>query len=150
MKQFNNDQTLSHPWNLELKQFFKETINDKRFIFAGFVPDSDLIKLYQQSLFNILPSHDEGFGFSYLEASQFGCPSLLSDIPVLREISAGNAIFFDQNNPQDIANKIIGFVKKVGVDPRVDPGKNKLGNMAKKRSEFFSAKKFKQEFLSVV
>jgi len=130
---------LSSPWQQELKEFFEMTKDDKRFIFAGFVPDSNLIKLYQQASVNILPSRDEGFGFSYLEAAQFSCPSVLSNIPVLKEISDGNALFTDPNNPQDIAEKIgeIYFNKKI---------RNNLGTKAKKRSQFFSKEKFYMKF----
>ncbi|MFA5770172.1 MAG: glycosyltransferase family 1 protein [Patescibacteria group bacterium] len=140
---FNNETILNHPWNYELKQFFKETINNKRFIFAGFVPDSELIKLYEHALFNILPSSDEGFGFSWLESANFSCPSLLSDIPVLREISAGNAIYADPKNPTDIANKI----NQLNSDKNL---RDKIGAEAKKRSGFFSREKFKREFMSII
>jgi len=133
----------SHPWKAELNEFNEITKNDKRFIFPGFVPDSELIKFYEQASFNILPSRDEGFGFSFLESAQFGCPSLLSDIPILREISEGKAIFFDQNNPTDIAEKI----KEIINDKNL---RNKIGDGAKKRSEFFSRKKFRKEFLSII
>jgi len=139
----NNDSILNHPWNSELKQFFKETINDKRFIFPGFIPDSELIKLYQQALVNILPSRDEGFGFSYLEAAQFSCPSILSNIPVLKEISGGNALFADPKNPQDIADKIKG----INSDKNL---RNKIGADTKKRSKFFSAEKFREKIRSVL
>ncbi|MEK7109808.1 MAG: glycosyltransferase family 1 protein [Patescibacteria group bacterium] len=134
---------LLNPWQSELKEFLKMTKNDKRFIFAGFVPDSKLIKLYQQATFNILPSRDEGFGFSYLEAANFSCPSLLSDIPVLREISDNQALFAYPKNPQNIADKI----RKIYTDENL---RNKIGADAKKGSEFFSAEKFKKEFLSVI
>ncbi|MFA6016967.1 MAG: glycosyltransferase family 1 protein [Patescibacteria group bacterium] len=139
----NNHPILNHPWNLELKQFFELTKDDKRFIFAGFVPDSELIKLYQQASFNILPSRDEGFGFSYLEAANFGCPSLLSGIPVLREISAGNALYIDQKDPDKIAEKI----KEINYDKIL---RKRLSDYAKKRSKFFSAEKFREEIRSVL
>ena len=134
---------VNNGWQSELKQFFKETINDKRFIFSGLVPDSELIKFYKQASINILPSRDEGFGFSYLESANFGCPSLLSNIPVLQEISDGKAIFFDQNDPQNIANKI----KEINSDKNL---RNKIGESAKKRSEFFSAEKFRKKFLMII
>ncbi|HEX7542958.1 MAG TPA: glycosyltransferase, partial [Patescibacteria group bacterium] len=136
-------QNIHHPWLRELKQFFIETKNDKRFVFTGFIPDSELIKLYQQALFNILPSRDEGFGFSWLEGANFTCPSLLSDIPVLREISAGRAIFFDPENPKNIADKI----KEINSDKIL---RDKIGLCAKKRSEYFSPKKFKEEILKLI
>jgi len=131
--------SLNHPWQKELKEFSELVKDDKRFIFVGFVPDSELIKFYQQAFVNILPSRDEGFGFSYLEAAQFSCPSILSDIPVLRETSAENGLFSNPNDPQDIADKI----RKIYTDENL---RNKIGADAKKRLEFFSAKKFREEF----
>lgn len=136
-------QNIHHPWLRELKQFFIETKDDKRFVFTGFIPDSELIKLYQQALFNILPSWDEGFGFSWLEGANFTCPSLLSDIPVLREISAGKAIFFDPENPKNIADKI----KEMNSDKIL---RDKIGLSAKKRSEYFSPENFKKDFLKLI
>ncbi len=134
---------LSHSWQKELKEFYELTKNDKRFIFAGFIPDSELIKLYERTSINLLLSRAEGFGFSYLEAANFSCPSLLSDIPVLKEISAGNALFVNPLNLQDIANKI----KEINYDKIL---RNKIGNSAKKRSEYFSPEKFKKEFLKIL
>ncbi len=131
----------NNKWLLEYKQFLMETKDDKRFIFKGFLPDSDLLKLYQQAKLNVLPSRDEGFGFSYLESASQGCPSVLSDILVLKEISAGNTLFADPENPNDIADKIgeLYFNKKT---------RNAFSSKALQRSKFFSPKKFKKEFLS--
>lgn len=133
----------SHPWQQEIKEFIRLTKDDKRFIFAGFLPDLELIKLYQQATLNVLISRDEGFGFSYLEASQFSTPSVLSDIPVLKEISAGNALFANPENPNDLADKIgeIYFNKDL---------RDKLGKKAKKRSRNFSSEKFKKDFLLIL
>jgi glycosyltransferase involved in cell wall biosynthesis len=134
---------VNNGWQSELKQFLELAKDDKRFIFTGFMSDTDLIKLYQQSSFNILPSRDEGFGFSYVESANFSCPSLLSDIPVLREISDGNALFFNPNNPQEIANKIIEINSNKIL-------RDKIGADAKKRAEFFTPEKFRREFLSII
>jgi glycosyltransferase involved in cell wall biosynthesis len=134
---------VNNGWQKEFKNFVNETKDDKRFIFAGFVPDSELIKLYQQASFNILSSRDEGFGFSYLEAANFGCPSLLSNIPVLREISAGNALYIDPKEPEKMAEKII----EINSDKI---GRTKIADSAKKGSEYFSAEKFRKEFLSAI
>ncbi|MCR4276704.1 MAG: glycosyltransferase family 4 protein [Candidatus Roizmanbacteria bacterium] len=134
---------VNNGWQSELKEFFELTKDDKRFVFPGFIADNELIKLYQQITFNILPSRDEGFGFSYVESAQFGCPSLLSDISVLRKISDGKAVFFDENNPKDIAEKIKMIYSNKDL-------RNKIGIDAKKRSEFFNPEKFKREFLAII
>jgi len=141
-KVFKNT-SISHPWQKELSEFKQLVKDDKRFVFPGFVADNELIKFYKQALLNILPSRDEGFGFSFVESAQIGCPSLLSDIPVLREISDEKAIFFDPNNPEEIAEKI----KMMYSDKNL---RNKIGNDAKKRSKFFSPEKFKSEFLTII
>jgi glycosyltransferase involved in cell wall biosynthesis len=135
--------TFSHPWQKELKEFFQLIKDDKRFIFLGYVADKDLIKLYQQASLNILPSRDEGFGFSYLEASSQGCPSVLSDIPVFKEIAKDSSLFANPENPNDLADKIIELY--------FDKNRQKtLGDAAKKRSQFFSCEKFKKSFLEII
>jgi glycosyltransferase involved in cell wall biosynthesis len=136
-------ENLNHPWQSELKEFLKLTKGDSHFIFKGFVPDSELIKLYEQANVDILPSRDEGFGFSYLEASVNNCPSILSDIPVLKEISDNNALFFNPKNPDDIAKKI----SKIYSDKNL---RQKLIINSKKRSLFFSSKAFRKNFLSII
>jgi glycosyltransferase involved in cell wall biosynthesis len=133
----------THPWQKELKEFFQLIKDDKRFIFLGYVADEDLIKLYQQASLNILPSRDEGFGFSYLEASSQGCPSVLSDIPVFKEIAKDTAFFANPENPNDIADKIIELY--------FNKNRQKiLGEKAKKRIQFFSCEKFKKSFLEII
>jgi len=134
---------LTHPWQKELKEFFQLIKDDKRFIFLGYVDDEDLIKLYQQASLNISPSRDEGFGFSYLEASSQGCPSILSDITVFKEIAKDSALFANPENPNDLSDKIIELY--------FDKNRQKiLGDAAKKRAEFFSYEKFKNSFLEII
>jgi glycosyltransferase involved in cell wall biosynthesis len=48
----------------------------------------------------VMPSLYEGFGIAPVEAMAAGLPLLLSDLPVLREISYGNALFFDIADPE--------------------------------------------------
>ncbi len=140
---FIKDSLYSNPWQREFKQFIELTKNDKRFIFAGFIPDSELFKLYMQASVNLLLSKDEGFGFSYLEAANFSCPSLLSDIPVLKEISSNQAVFANPLDPHDMADKI----NKISSDKLLS---NKIAASAKTRVEYFSPEKFRSEFLSVL
>jgi glycosyltransferase involved in cell wall biosynthesis len=73
---------------------------------AGFVPDQDLVALYQQAEAFVLPTLMEGFGLIGLEAMAAGCPVLASNIPVLKEIYGEAALYFDPLNERDIAEKI--------------------------------------------
>ncbi len=136
-------QNLNHSWQKELKEFYELTRDDKRFIFRGFVSDEDLINLYQQACCNILPSRDEGFGFSYLEAASQHCPSVLANISVLREISGKNALFVDPEKPDEIVNAI----GKLSSD---ETKREQIGELAFKRSLFFSQKNFKDQLLKII
>ncbi|HLD26677.1 MAG TPA: glycosyltransferase family 1 protein [Patescibacteria group bacterium] len=135
-------QNLSHPWQKEFRDFLQEIHNDHRFIFAGYKSDEELIKLYQQACCNILLSLDEGFGFSYLEASTLGCPSVLSDIPIFHETAENTALFANPTDPKDIASKI----RQIFDD---DTLRTKLSLEAQERAKYFNPEKFKQQFMSL-
>jgi glycosyltransferase involved in cell wall biosynthesis len=120
-----------------------EIKDDKRFILKGFVSDEELIQLYQQVRVNVLPSRDEGFGFSYLEAASQKCPSVLADIPVLHEISNNNALFANPHNPHDIANAI-------GELYWNNDKQNLIGLKAFEQSKKFSSSQFKKSFLKTL
>ena len=61
----------------------------------GFVPNDDIVDLYQNAFAFILASTYEGFGMPALEAQLCGCPVLLSNIPSLREASGNIGSFFE-------------------------------------------------------
>ncbi len=135
--------TSGNPWNEEFNEFMSLAENDTRFIFPGFISDEELIFLYKNAFCNLLISHDEGFGFSYLEASSLHCPSILSDIPVLREISDSAALFANPEDPQSIVFSILSLKN----DPSL---RNKLIKQSHERSLLFTNKKFKSDFLSAI
>ncbi len=65
-------------------------------------------------VYEVLPGYDayvmcsyiEGFGVSAAEAMAVGLPLLLSDIKVLKEVSKGNALFFDPYKPESFAKVV--------------------------------------------
>jgi glycosyltransferase involved in cell wall biosynthesis len=59
----------------------------------------DLPLLYANALAFVFPSLSEGFGLPILEAMVVGCPALLSDIAVMREIGSTAALYF---SPKDM------------------------------------------------
>lgn len=74
--------------------------------FLDFVPDEDLPSFYQNALCYVLPSLYEGFGLPILEAMQYGCPVLTSNVSSLPEAGGDAALYFDPMNVDDIAHKI--------------------------------------------
>jgi glycosyltransferase involved in cell wall biosynthesis len=74
--------------------------------FVGRVSDGALRELYEKASLFIFPSFYEGLGLPPMEAMICGCPVLLSDIPVLKEIYADSAAYCDPADDRDIAAKI--------------------------------------------
>lgn len=77
-----------------------------RLIFTDFVSDEDLWLLYQNAALYVFPSLCEGFGLPPLEAMSWGVPVVSSGATCLPEVLGGAAIYFDAQNPQDMAEKI--------------------------------------------
>ncbi len=70
------------------------------------VPDRDLPRLYQQARIFVHPSRHEGFGMPLLEAMASKVPVACSSIPAFREIGGDAALYFNPDDPVDIAHKI--------------------------------------------
>lgn len=99
----------------------------KRFIDClGFVDDETLSLLYLKSAFVLFLPHIEGFGFPPLEALHLNKISLVSDIPVLREILKDNAYYVDQNDSLAIANGIKSLAYQKEIANNILVNKNQI------------------------
>jgi glycosyltransferase involved in cell wall biosynthesis len=67
----------------------------ERIRFLGFVPDTDLLQLYNACDVFVFPSFYEGFGLPALEAMACGRAVVCSDASALPEVVDGAAILFD-------------------------------------------------------
>jgi len=64
-------------------------------VFLGWVEDSVLPALYRGAHAHVLSTSGESFGRSVLEAMACGCPSVVQDLPVLREVAGDSALYVD-------------------------------------------------------
>jgi alpha-1,2-rhamnosyltransferase len=80
--------------------------------------DQDLAHLYEHAAALIFPSYAEGFGLPIVEAARFGCPTICSDLPVLREVGRSGALYFRVNDPEALAGVAQGFL---AGDLKADP-----------------------------
>ena len=82
----------------------------KRVVLTGEVDGSRLQRYVAHAEMLVLPSLYEGFGLPALEAMACGCPVLVSDISVLREVCGEAALYCNPLAPQDIAEKIVTLI----------------------------------------
>lgn len=91
--------------------------------FTGFIENyhkNDIIK-YARGL--VFPSFSEGFGIPVIEGALYSVPVLCSDIEVFREITNGEAIYFDPYSVSDFNSKINRLLedKEYGAQPTLRP-----------------------------
>ena len=70
----------------------------------GRVSQDELVDLYRRASALVFPSRYEGFGQPVLEALACACPVACSDLPPLREVAGGAAVYFDPLEPESIAS----------------------------------------------
>ena len=123
----------------------KEMKAEKYVNLVGFVPDEELVALYQEAEAFVFPSLLEGFGLPGLEAMAVGLPVISSNASCLPEIYGEAALYFDPHDVNDMAEKI----KKVVGDTRIretlrEKGYKQVKNyswqkMAKKTLEVYAS-----------
>jgi len=104
-----------HPELAHYRELIKEFDKGKGVIRLGYVPDEDLVSIYNLASAYVQSSLYEGFGLPVLEALACGCPVICSKTQTLVEIAKGAARFVDPNNPEDIAGGFSNLIK----DPKL-------------------------------
>ncbi len=94
-------------------------MEDKRIHFKGYLSDDELMLAYQQAAVLVSASIYEGLGFTPLEATLAGCPTLISDIPIHREMLGDDSDYF---KPEDISG-LSQKLSRVFNDPLGAPEK---------------------------
>jgi glycosyltransferase involved in cell wall biosynthesis len=86
----------------------------ERVVITGFVSDSQLSGLYRGASAFVLPSLFEGFGMPAAEAIALRTPTLVSDLPVLREVTLGQARYLrDPRNQGELVEQLSDILKHV-------------------------------------
>ncbi len=73
----------------------EQAVRDGRIRFLDYVSEAELAWLYANAQLFLYLSLDEGFGLPPLEALTFGCPAVVSEIPVFRELLGDHATYVD-------------------------------------------------------
>lgn len=120
-----------------------EKLNLKDYVvFINGLPHNELFSIYKAASLYVFPSYCESFGLTLVEAMAFGIPVITSNTSVMPEICQDAAIYFDPNNPNDIADKMLMVVQDRSLQ-------QKLREKGLKRAQEFSWQKTAEETLEV-
>ena len=105
-------------WN---DDYFKKNIgciDSNNFYYFGQLDDASLDFVYQNSKCLIQASYTEGYGLPVVEAASRGLGIIASDIPIMREITQGKAIFFSAGK----SDQLYEIVKSIEEERFEIPG----------------------------
>lgn len=102
----NENYDKTNPWNQDLNRVNELANGDSNIIRLGFVPDEDLVAIYNMATVFCMPSFYEGFGLPILEAQACGCPVITTKEGSLKEVAGNSAFFVDAYDVESIKKGI--------------------------------------------
>lgn len=94
------------PYYPEVRRTWEELGLGKDILPVGFIDQAELPAFYNAAAAFIIPSFYEGFGLIGLEAMSCGTPVISSDRTSLPEILGAAAVYFNPDDPEEMAEKI--------------------------------------------
>jgi phosphatidyl-myo-inositol dimannoside synthase len=118
----------------------------KNIEFLGFVPDSDMPKLWEKTAIFAMPSKGEGFGLVYIEAMRYGIPVIASIHDAGNEVNQDGVSGYNVNRdqPEELPERIIHLLKNI------DLAKNMGRNGQERWNKHFRYSAFRERFLPIV
>ena len=127
----------------EIKYIIEEYNLNNEVIMPGWVEEIDLPYLYNQASAFVFPSRHEGFGIPVIQALACGLPTVVSDLPVMREVAGEAVIYFDKDSKESLAASLLSLL----TDNQL---RKELKEKGLKQASQFSWEKCAQETLKVI
>ncbi len=102
----------------EVDQLIDKYSVGNRIVFTGFVDDEDIAPIYRNAICFVFPSLYEGFGIPPVEALAMGTPVISSDSSCMKEILRKQAVFFENNNKEDLKKLLLQLPGLAETMPR--------------------------------
>ena len=99
-------------WKAEgYKKLAKEMGIEKDVVFTGYVIGDEMVPLFANADFFVMPSLYEGFGTTVLEAFATGTPAIVTNVSSVPELAGDAAILVDPKDAQGIAEAMVKLAK---------------------------------------
>ena len=109
----------------------------------GAVDEQELVALYKNAGWIVVPSLYEGFGLPALEAATFKKAVLCSDIEAMREVLGDAGFYVGSENVEEWAEAMV----RLGAD---DEMRHRYAAACKEQAENFSVEKFARNTINVL
>lgn len=112
----------AHPGDIQAleAQAFQAGLAKDELIMTGFVPEQDLVILYNACKLFVFPSWHEGFGLPALEAMRCAKAVIASNTSSLPEVVGLQEALFDPYDESDMAAKMLQVLEDAGFRKRLE------------------------------
>lgn len=100
-----------HPENASFREFIKKYQDNEKVMRLGFIPDEDLVIVYNLASVYCQPSFYEGLGLNVLEAFACETPVVIARTQALVEIAEGASLIADPYDSKDMGQKIMKLIE---------------------------------------
>lgn len=107
--------------------------------YLGRLPSEELARVFGRAAVFALPARYEPFGLAALEAALAGCALVLGDIPTLRELWDGAALFVDPDDEAGLAERL----NRLAADPAL---RRDLAGRARRRALAYGAARMARDY----
>jgi glycogen synthase len=119
-----------------------EPVASARVRLLGQLSETEVASWLRRAAIYAFPARYEPFGLSVLEAALSGCALVLGDLPTLRGLWDGAAIFVAPDNPGDLRLALEGLIE--------DPGlRQSLAMRARRRALLYTPRRMASAYLEV-
>lgn len=114
----------------------------KNIHFLGSLKPEEVKEWMEKASIFVSPTKYEPFGLAILEAARAGCALVLSQLDTLKELWAGDAVFFNPCKAQEGKQQILRVIEDANL-------RKELSKHARLRSEEYSTEKMGQAYFSL-
>jgi glycosyltransferase involved in cell wall biosynthesis len=127
----------------EIKYIIEEYNLEDSVLMPGWAEEADLPVIFNSAFAFVFPTLHEGFGIPVLQAMACKTPTLISNLPVLREVADKAAFYFNPRDKEDVFRAMASIYE--------DPGlRAKLTKLGLERSALFSWQESAKKTLTIM